>query len=84
MKSLYVNKTFVLTSVFRPPLAASQSQNSPVAQLRLRFCAVKQMPLGRSIVTAKSVSKYGVIPEKLIYGQTLKINKEYSDNQTSR
>jgi len=33
-----------------------------VARLRLRFC---------SIVTAKSVSKYGVIPEKIIYGQAL-------------
>jgi hypothetical protein len=36
-----------------------------VAPLRLRFY---------SIVTAKSVSKYGVIPEKLIYGQALSIS----------
>jgi hypothetical protein len=53
-------------------LAASQSQYLHVAPLRLRFCAAKQMPLGHSIVTAKSVSKYGVIPEKLIYGQALR------------
>jgi hypothetical protein len=39
-----------------------QSQNLNAALLRLRFC---------SIVTAKSASKYSVIPEKLISGQAL-------------
>jgi hypothetical protein len=40
-----------------------------VAPLRLRFY---------SIVTAKSVSKYSVIPEKLIYGQALKIYYQFA------
>ncbi|MCJ7600102.1 MAG: hypothetical protein MUO63_01215 [Desulfobulbaceae bacterium] len=53
--------------------AQRDSEILDVAPLRLRFCAAKQMPLGRSIITAKSVSKYGVIPEKLIYGQALNL-----------
>jgi hypothetical protein len=57
-----------------PALSASQSQNPQRALLRLRFYAAKQMPLGYSIVTAKSASKYSVIPEKLIYGQALRRN----------
>jgi len=44
------------------------------ALLRLRFCAAKQRPLGRSIVTATFVSKYGMIPKKLIYGQVLNLS----------
>ncbi len=68
IKSLFVNKTFVLASDFWPALAVSQSQNP---HRSAATTAASESALTCSMVTTKPDSKSSAIPETFIYEQAL-------------